>query len=67
MIAKETLFLNADKSKAVPQGDKDARFLLVREGQEISEADAEKYGVKSGKHETEAPEHEPSDRKHGKK
>lgn len=71
MIAKQTHYLTEDRSKAVPEGHKDAKFLLVQKGQEISDADAEKYGItgeKSGKHETEPPEDEPTDRKgkHGK-
>lgn len=45
MIATKTLFHNADRSKVVPEGHEDAQFLIVREGQEISDADAEKYGL----------------------
>jgi hypothetical protein len=45
MIAPKTYFLTADRSKAVPEGHKSAQFLLVRAGQEISEADWEKYGL----------------------
>lgn len=43
MIAKQTLFLNGDRTKVVVEGDAEARFLLVREGHEISEAEVEKY------------------------
>lgn len=43
MISKQTVFLTADRSKAVPEGHKDARFLLVREGHEVNDAEMEKY------------------------
>lgn len=43
MIAKQSVYLNTDRSKAVAEGDKDARWLLVREGHEISEGEADKY------------------------
>lgn len=43
MIAKQTVFLSSDRSKAVPEGDADAKFLLVREGHEIEPETAEKY------------------------
>lgn len=46
-FAKETHFLNADKSKTVKEDSPDAAFLLVREGMEISEEDAKTYGVKT--------------------
>lgn len=45
MIATKTLFHNSDRTKVVPEGHEDAQFLIVREGQEISDADAEKYGL----------------------
>lgn len=54
MIASKTLYLNADRSKVVNEGDKDAQFLLVREGQELADSEAEKYGV-SGKKSESAP------------
>lgn len=47
MISKQTVYLNADRTKAVEEGAPDARFLLVREGHEISEAEVEKYGATS--------------------
>lgn len=43
MIAKQTVYLTGDRSKVVPEGDKDARFLLVREGHEINEALVEQH------------------------
>lgn len=45
MTAKQTLYLDATRTKAVPEGDKDARFLLVREGGEIPDTLVEKYDV----------------------
>lgn len=49
MIAKETLFLTADREKVVKEGDPKAQFLLVREGHELPDVTAEKYGVKGEK------------------
>lgn len=43
MIAKARVYLNRDKSAAVPEGHKDAAFLLVAEGNEIADATLEKY------------------------
>ena len=54
----KTYYLNADRSKAVPEDSEDAAYLLVREGGEIAEADAKQYGLKLGgetKAQTEAP------------
>lgn len=45
MIASKTFYHNATRTKVVEEGDKDAQFLIVREGQEISDALAEKYGL----------------------
>lgn len=59
MIAKHTLYLTADRQSVVKEGDPKAQFLLVREGQEISDADAEKYGV-SGKKSEPAAEPAPA-------
>lgn len=49
MKAKENIYLNSDKSKAVGEGSPDQAFLLVAEGSEISDDVAKKYGIKSGK------------------
>lgn len=38
-------YLDAQKTKAVKSGSKEARFLLGRKGQMITEADAKKYGI----------------------
>jgi hypothetical protein len=43
--AHERLYLNADKSKVVKEGDPDARFLLVAEGGEITDDEAREYGL----------------------
>lgn len=43
MISKQTVFLNADRTNAVKEGDPKARFLLVRQGHEIAESIVEKY------------------------
>ncbi len=43
MIASKTVYLNAERTKAVPEGHKDARVLLVREGQSIEQATLDKY------------------------
>lgn len=43
MIAKQTVFLTGDRSKAVPEGHPEARFLLVREGHDINEALVEQH------------------------
>lgn len=45
MIAKQTVFLTGDHSEAVPEGHKDAKFLLVREGTSIEDALAEKHNA----------------------
>jgi hypothetical protein len=49
MIAKETLYLTADRGTVVKEGDPKAQFLLVREGHELNDTLAEKYGVKGDK------------------
>lgn len=43
MIAKQTVYINSDRSQAVPDGHADAKFLLVREGHEIEELLVEKH------------------------
>ena len=45
MIADQRLFLTADEKRVVPEGDPDAAFLFAAEGSEISDADAEKFGL----------------------
>lgn len=41
------IYLNADKSAVVEEGDPDAAFLLVGAGSEIDDTEAAKYGLKS--------------------
>jgi hypothetical protein len=40
------LYLNADRSKALEEGHPDAAFLLVAPGQEITEEEAIRLGLK---------------------
>jgi hypothetical protein len=47
--AEKRLWLNADRSKVVEDGDPDARFLLAAPGQEVHPSIAEKYGLKQKK------------------
>jgi hypothetical protein len=49
MIAKQRIYLTADKSKAVAHGDRTAAFLLVGEGSEVDPKDAAKYGIMDGR------------------
>ena len=48
MEAKETLYLNADKTEIVGEDSKDAAFLLARIGCEIPPEVIEKYGLTAG-------------------
>lgn len=43
MIASQTVFLTIDRKRAVLEGDKDAQYLLVRAGHEITDALLAKY------------------------
>ncbi len=43
--AKERIWLNADRTQVVPEGDEDAYFLLSGEGGMIAKEDAEKFGI----------------------
>lgn len=56
IIARERLWLTADKSRAVKDGDPEARFLLCAPGQQISKADAERYGLLAKEAKPEPPE-----------
>lgn len=42
MIAKQTLFFTGDRKQVVPEGHPEAKFLFVREGSEIADAEVEK-------------------------
>ena len=48
MIAKERLYLTADKSKVVAEGDKRAAFLYAAVGDEIPENAAKQFGLVDG-------------------
>lgn len=39
------IWLNADKTKVVEDGSADAAFLLVGEGGQLSDEEAEQYGL----------------------
>jgi hypothetical protein len=39
------LFLTADRTRAVREGDPEAAYLLVNAGGQVSDADAERYGL----------------------
>lgn len=45
VIAQERLYLTADKSRVVGEGDKEAAFLFAAVGQPILIGDAERYGL----------------------
>jgi hypothetical protein len=43
------LWLAADRTTVVPEGDPRAAFLLVADGSQLSDEDVAKYGVKAKK------------------
>jgi hypothetical protein len=45
--SEKALYLNADKTKVLEEGDAEAAFLLVGAGSEIEDAEAAKYGLGS--------------------
>lgn len=47
VIASEKLWLTADRSRVVPDGDAEAAFLFCTPGKAISDDDAKRYGVKA--------------------
>lgn len=49
MQAKERLFLNADKTRLVKDGDKHAAYLYAVPGDEIPESAAKKFGLVDGR------------------
>lgn len=55
-VAKERLFLTADKERVVKEGDPDAAYVLVGEGGVVNEADAKKYGLSGGAKAADEPE-----------
>ena len=44
-LATTRLWLNAERTELVPEGDEDCAFLFANEGETIVRADAEKYGL----------------------
>ena len=48
MKAKERLWWNADRSKLLPEGHKDAALLYAAPGDEIPESAAKKYRLMDG-------------------
>ena len=48
MKAKERLWWNADRSKLLPEGHKDAALLYAAPGDEIPESAAKKYRLVDG-------------------
>lgn len=64
MIADRRLWLTADRERVVEEGDPEAAFLFATPGKEISDADAEKYGLKPAKAKAaEAKQAEPAEDK----
>ena len=65
MKADRKLYLTADRTRVVEEGDPEAAFLFATPGKEISDADAEKYGLKPAKPAAPAEEKEaaPADNK----
>jgi hypothetical protein len=45
VIAERRLFLTADQERVVEEGDPAAAFLFAAPGDDISDEDAEKYGL----------------------
>lgn len=59
MIAEERLFLTADKDAVVPESDPRAAFLFAAPGDEISDEDAETFGLAKPKAKPAAKEADP--------
>lgn len=59
-IATEKLWLTADRSRLVKDGDPEAAFLFCTPGKALSDEDAKRYGLKAkakpANKEAEAPE-----------
>jgi hypothetical protein len=49
VIADRRLWLTADREQVVEEGDPSAAFLFATPGKEVSDADAERYGLKASK------------------
>lgn len=59
LIADKTYYLNADKTAIVEEGSPDAAWLLVAEGGEIAQEEADKYGLKINTPKVEEAQAEP--------
>lgn len=44
-VADRNLYHNADRSKVLEEGDPDAAFLAIAEGQEVPDAEAKRLGL----------------------
>lgn len=49
-VSDRRLYVTADKSEVVEEGDEKAAFLLVGEGGVVSEEDANRYGLRLQEH-----------------
>jgi hypothetical protein len=49
MTARERICVTRDGERAVPEGHPEAAFLLVGEGCEIEDAEAERFGIRDGR------------------
>lgn len=47
VLITRRLWLTADRERVVEEGDPSAAFLLAAEGDEVSDEDAERYGVEA--------------------
>ncbi len=45
VMADRRMYLTEDRTRAVPEGDPEARFLLCTPGTYLSRADAARYGL----------------------
>lgn len=61
-VYSRRLYLNADKTQVVEEGDESAAYLLGGEGSPVAEEDVEKYGLtkKHFRAADEAPAEEPN-------
>lgn len=62
MRADRKLWLTADRTEVVEDGDPRAAFLFAAPGKEISDADAERYGITEAKPVEEKQADEPADK-----
>lgn len=47
--AAHTICLTRDRTRVVPEGDREAAYLLAREGQLVSDETALRYGIAEGR------------------